>query len=229
MFKEIHFSEIASTHLYAREHLDELKESFTLITASKQTAGIGRKGDTWISMGDNLLATFVFPAPKLDIQNLGQLLAYSSIKILERFALEPLFKWPNDILLNYRKVAGILTDIQDDMCILSIGLNVNMEKGALDLIPNLATSLSNELRHPVSLAKLKQDLNKQFYNDLTIFNESGFKTFYPIFRTKLAFIGKMAKCVSGIGKIDSLSVDGRLILKTDTKNLMISESSIEIL
>jgi BirA family biotin operon repressor/biotin-[acetyl-CoA-carboxylase] ligase len=229
MFKELHFSEIDSTHLYAKKHLEELFNAYTLITASRQTSGIGRKGDAWISRGENLLATFVFPLPKHDIQNLGQLLAFSVIKILEKFALEPKFKWPNDILINYRKVAGILTEVHEQMVILSIGLNVNMDKDILDDIKTPATSLSNELRHVQSLKSLKSEVNKKFFSDLEQFKISGFKPFYPAFHAKLAFIGKIAKCSQGIGKIDSLLPDGRLLLKNESRDIIVSESSIEII
>ena len=228
MFKELHFSEIDSTHLYAKTHLNELSDTYTLITATKQTSGFGRKGDAWISRGENLLATFVFPAPKQDIQNLGQLLAYSVIKILENLALEPKFKWPNDILISYRKVAGILTEVHDQMVILSIGLNVNIEKDILDDIGSPATSLSNELRHTQSVKNLKLEINKRFFSDLREFENSGFKPFFPAFHAKLAFVGKMAKCSQGMGKIDSLLPDGRLVLKNESSDIIVSESSIEI-
>ena len=163
MFKEIHFPKIDSTHLYALEHLKEYAGQFVFISASEQTGGIGRKGDPWLGSGDNLLGTFIFPMPLKSPSNLAQLLAYSAIKTLEKLALVPSFKWPNDILLSHKKVAGVMADIKDGTALLSIGMNVNMGKSDLDKIDIPATSLSVELHHTVSVQALKEALLKQFF------------------------------------------------------------------
>ena len=113
MFKEIHFSQLPSTHKFALEHLKDYRDAFVFITADEQLQGIGRTGNPWISNGKNLLGTFVFPKPDKDLSNLAQLLSYSAIKILEKWALTPSFKWPNDILLSHKKVAGVMAEIKD--------------------------------------------------------------------------------------------------------------------
>lgn len=229
MFKEIHFHKIASTHLHALAHIKEFEGQFVFISAKVQTGGIGRKGDSWLSEGDNLLGTFVFPLPIKDTSNLAQLLACSVIKVLEKLAVAPLFKWPNDILISYKKVAGIMCDIKDSNAIVSIGLNVNMTKLELEKIDIPATSLSEEVRHPLSVASIKQDLLLQFFNDLTLFQTNGFEPFFTPFATKLAFRGKLANAGAIQGRIEALHRDGRLILNSSGTESLVSTSSLEII
>ncbi len=228
MFKEIHFPSIHSTHLYAIEHINEYLDNYIYLSADHQTDGIGRKGDAWVATGENLLGTFIFPLPEKDGSNLAQLLAFSAIKLLEKWALEPSFKWPNDILLSHKKVAGVMADIKDSTAIISIGMNVNMTKEDLDTINIPATSLQEELRHPLSLPLLKKNLLLQFANDLTIFQKSGFEPFFVPLATKLAFLGKIAKAGDFQGKIKGLNPDGRLILQTSDVTTLISDSSLVI-
>ncbi len=229
MFKEIHFPTLNSTHLYAISHVNDYQGSFVFVTTTHQTAGIGRKSDPWCSNGENLLGTFVFPLPEKSKPNLAQLLCYSAIKVLEKWALEPSFKWPNDILLSHKKIAGVMAEIKGESAIVSIGLNANMSKNDLDKIDIPATSLLEELRHPVSLITLKHDLSIQFFRDLTLFQTSGFEPFFSAFSSKLAFKGKLAKAGPHLGKIEGLHSDGRLILTSNHKQTLLSDSSIEII
>lgn len=229
MFKEIHFPKIPSTHLFAIEHIQEHKGSFVFISAKEQSQGVGRKGDPWIAKGNNLLGTFIFPLPPKDTSNLAQLLAYSTIKVLEKYALEPLFKWPNDILLSYKKVAGIMAEVKETTAIVSIGLNVNMTKSDLDTINIPATSLSEELRHPLPLLDLKQELLNHFFQDLQLFQTEGFTPFFQAFANKLAFLGKFAKADSLYGKIEGLHHDGRLIFQSEGRPILLSDNTLEII
>jgi len=229
MFKEIHFQEITSTHLYAIEHINEYVGSYVFLTADHQTAGIGRKGDAWVATGENLLGTFIFPLPTKDGANLAQLLAFSTIKLLEKLALEPSFKWPNDILLSHKKVAGVMADIKESTAIISIGINVNMAKKELDKIDIPATSLQEELRHPILLPSLKKDLLTQFTKDLSLFQTSGFEPFFVPLATKLAFIGKLAKVGKIEGNIKGLNRDGRLILQTSSSTNLVADNSLSII
>ncbi len=229
MIKEIHFPKIDSTHTYALHRFEEYLDECVCITADEQISGIGRKGDAWTSPKDNLFATFILPLPPKESENLAQLLAYSAIKVLEKFALVPTFKWPNDILLSHKKVAGVMADIKSQTAIVSIGMNVNMTKAALDQISIPATSLQEEVRHHVSLHSVKEDLLMQFSHDFLLFQEKGFAPFFAAFANKLAFIGKLAKIGLIKGRIEALNKDGRLIVNTNGTKELISSGSLEII
>ena len=158
------------------------------------------------------LGSFVLPTPERDLENLGQLLCHSAMHALEEFALVPLFKWPNDILLSYKKVGGVMADVRGDVSVVSLGLNVNMTKAELDSIDTPATSLSEELHAEISLHDVKQSVIKHFTKDLRVFEKEGFAPFFAPFSAKLAFLGKLARAGQTKGVMQGLTPDGRLLL-----------------
>lgn len=231
MFKEIHFPSLPSTHLYALENLETLKGQPVFIFADQQTHGIGRKGTPWLSEGGgNLLGTFVYSFAKpFEESHLGQLLCYSSMKMIEQEGLTPFFKWPNDLLLSYKKVGGVMADIRGMQTVISIGLNVNMPRAALDKIDTPSTSLAEEAHHLFDLPTLRKNLCTIFSEDIALFAEKGFSIFFEAFKAKLAFLHKMAKIGNITGEIVGIATDGRLILDTDKGKVLIASGSCEII
>lgn len=223
MFKKIHFSSIDSTHKWAVRSAPSLAGEKLLITADFQTGGVGRKGHPWISPpNQNLLATLVFPIEgNLPLHNLAQLLAFSAITVLKKLTFAPLFKWPNDLLLNYKKVAGVMVEIKSPLIIASIGLNVNMPAPALSLIDQSATSLLVE-KGPQDLSSLKDSLLTEFHSDLTLFQQEGFAPFFPSFSSHLAYLNTPVTINNIRGHITGLHPDGRLILQTQEGSLLLS-------
>jgi|JI9StandDraft_1071089.scaffolds.fasta_scaffold02040_6 BirA family biotin operon repressor/biotin-[acetyl-CoA-carboxylase] ligase len=230
MFTEVLLEKVDSTHLHAvREAEKGVKESL-FFYAHTQTHGVGRKGDGWIASGiENILGTFLFTLPQgLPLHNLGQLLAYAIITVLEKEGFVPLFKWPNDILLSYKKVSGILCTIKGDKAVVSYGLNVNMNRETLDLIPIKATSLFEESQRTFSLENLRQLISEAFTKDLRIFCAEGFTPFFPRLAKKLAFIEKTAVIEGEAGIIKGLSPDGRLIFERNGSSHLLASGSLEI-
>ena len=111
---QIDLETIDSTHLFAKKHLTEFPQNLiTCITAEEQTAGKGRYDRKWHSpKGSGLYTTFclVLPHRTQGIESLSQILSFSFAQVLQKKGLSPMFKWPNDILLDNRKVAGVLTE-----------------------------------------------------------------------------------------------------------------------
>ncbi|MCX8127102.1 MAG: biotin--[acetyl-CoA-carboxylase] ligase, partial [Dehalococcoidia bacterium] len=119
---------------------------------------------SWLSP-EGSLAMSVILRPK--IQHLPQLVMASSLAVVrtvkENCGLEARIKWPNDVLLNGRKVCGILTESelkggQVKFAIIGIGLNINMDPLAFPEIAAIATSLSAETGGPVSFEKVTAGL-----------------------------------------------------------------------
>ncbi len=95
---------------------------FTLVTADTQTGGRGRYGRQWISDRGNLFFSAVLP---LDTQSADFMPFAAGLAVVK--ALHPLpvqLKWPNDVLLNGRKIAGILLERTDNTLIIGIGINL---------------------------------------------------------------------------------------------------------
>lgn len=110
------------------------------IIAERQTAGKGRKGRTWINTDDALMMSVSIPVSKINsdklpmISHAASLAVFNSISQLVGFCVsdDTGIKWPNDILLNGKKVCGILSEIVFNTCeiphaIIGIGINVNAE------------------------------------------------------------------------------------------------------
>ena len=205
-----HFSTLDSTIQWAREHVSELdRDKITLVTADHQVAGIGSQGKKWLSPpNQNITASFCFflDGTRKDIMNLPQILQLTTAKVLEPMGFNPKIKWPNDLLVSEKKLAGVLCNTfkhQNQMCvILSIGLNVNSEKKTLERIDQPATSLLAEGGEMIDLESLTQAISTAFEEALTLFLKEGFSPFIEDFRKRLK-----------LKKGESINEDGSLNLK----------------
>ena len=146
-----YFDELPSTHLYIKENQDKL-ENGTVIIANKQTAGIGTHGRTWYTgSGDNIAMSMLFK-PECDLSSLNNITVdvAQSIKktIRNLYNIGLNIKYPNDLLLNGKKICGILTEINTisgkiNYLIISLGFNVNEICFDEETI-KIATSLKKE-------------------------------------------------------------------------------------
>jgi len=152
----IHLSNIDSTNNFAAKLLSEnLCQNGAVILADQQTQGKGQRGNVWLSeSGKNLLCSFVFKPDNLSVGKQTSLTWATSLSLLEtlrKFNIEAQIKWPNDIYVSGKKIAGILIENQLQgssihCSIIGIGLNVKQENfEGLN-----ATSLFNEIKesHP---------------------------------------------------------------------------------
>jgi BirA family biotin operon repressor/biotin-[acetyl-CoA-carboxylase] ligase len=106
----------------------------TVATADHQTGGRGRRGRSWVEEpGTSVLASVLLrpppdrPAPQLSL--VGGLAA--ALAVEEALALAAQIKWPNDVMVDRRKVAGVLAEARDDVVVLGIGINVNQTREQL--------------------------------------------------------------------------------------------------
>ena len=138
--KRYHFAVIDSTNKKAKELAETGCEHGTLVTAESQEAGIGRRGRSWSSEeGTGIYMSLVLrPEIKTECASSITLVAAISVAraIINLFkessqeAVFPQIKWPNDIVLNKKKVCGILTELsldgtKIDYIVIGIGINVS--------------------------------------------------------------------------------------------------------
>jgi BirA family transcriptional regulator, biotin operon repressor / biotin---[acetyl-CoA-carboxylase] ligase len=116
-----HLSSTTSTQAVARRLLAEGEADIgDVVTADSQTAGRGRFGRTWISPFGGLYATVICPAdPRIALKA-----GLSVIRILQAASIPASIKWPNDILVDGKKLAGILIETIDTCALVGLGLNV---------------------------------------------------------------------------------------------------------
>jgi BirA family transcriptional regulator, biotin operon repressor / biotin---[acetyl-CoA-carboxylase] ligase len=180
-----HFPVIDSTNTWAKRQAHRLPlDQISLITASQQTAGRGRLARRWHSpKAGNLYSTFFLTVGlnRIDLANIPQVLALSVASVLQTEGVKVRFKWPNDLLLDGKKVAGILTETvrlpRRYGVVVGLGLNVNMGTDELTQIDRPATSLAVATGREFSLGSLTHALLQQFSIDCQQFVDQGFRPF----------------------------------------------------
>jgi len=167
------FKQVDSTNSAAFRHGDEGEPSGSVFVSEYQTHGRGKWGRTWVSSpGKNLLFSLLL-RPNLKASQAGgitQLACRSVAKVLElKLKLKPTFKRPNDIMIQGRKVCGVLVEAKGrsngelEMLVVGVGLNVNAKTE--ELVPG-ATSLLEETGVKQSKSVLLIDLIKRLKRDL---------------------------------------------------------------
>lgn len=187
--KRIHFASIESTNTWAKDHFEMWStKGLTLVTASHQTKGRGQLGREWLSPeGMNLYASFCFwfPLDRMDMGNIPQVMMLSVCRLLEEKGLHPKIKWPNDLMLSEKKLAGVLceTIMEEEKrgVICGLGLNINMSDELLSQIDQPATSLKIEIGETVEIESFLESLVMNFAIDLERFVSEGFSNFLPFF------------------------------------------------
>jgi len=125
------FETLASTNQWALDNIRQLGHG-DVVRAIRQTSGRGRFDRKWFSPADRCLTISVVIKPKADndtfISTLGFSAALAVRSALERHSIDAMVKWPNDVVVNGRKIAGILIERESNTgaLVLGIGLNVNL-------------------------------------------------------------------------------------------------------
>jgi len=179
--KVIFFKELDSTNKYAKEYLKENPEADnTVILTSHQTDGTGRFNRKWFSSpGENLTFTLIKKF-KLDVDEVYKVNFYSSyilfITLKEIFENEVdmnfILKWPNDLLLNNKKVSGFLFEVKDINIkekTFIIGCGVNVNQTVFDnSIKEKTTSLKLNSEKEVSPEDILILYLKNFFGNISI-------------------------------------------------------------
>lgn len=144
----------ASTQrLLGREHAEG-----AVAVAEEQTEGRGRLGRSWFAPARTSILCSVLLEPSVEPARLPELSVVAGEAVAEAISretgLQPRIKLPNDVLLEGRKVAGILAEAREGRVILGVGVNVNLGPKQLPPLDKAATSLLAELGAPVSRAPL---------------------------------------------------------------------------
>lgn len=168
--KRYHFESIDSTNKRAKELAATGAMHGTLVTADAQYAGVGRRGRNWSSENEAGIYMSMLLRPEIEADKASMLTLVAALAveraIAETLQCQPMIKWPNDIVLNKKKVCGILTEMslkgtEIDYVVIGIGINVN-NKAFPDEIAQTASSLSLELDREIDRELLITEVWKQF-------------------------------------------------------------------
>ena len=234
---------VGSTNLMARELAVKGIKNGTVVIADTQDKGKGRNGKIWTSPKACNIYMSIILKPKFSPEaanGMTILAATAAAESIEEISsITPQIKWPNDILINSKKVSGILTEMSThnkviEYIIVGIGINVNLkEEDIYENIKNIATSLYIE-----RTKKLKQlNENNMFINrnNLIISFLNKFERYYETFlstglssilQTYQKYFGMIGKDVEINsenhkikGQVVGIDSKGALLLKTGENEL----------
>jgi len=221
------YPSLTSTMAAAKQETQLGAVEGTVIIADEQTAGRGRIKRVWLSpKGSIALSIILYPS----VVNLPSLIMLASLAVVHSIeavtGLRSQVKWPNDVLVNDRKVCGILIESSlrgniVDYAIIGIGVNVNLRLSDFPEIQSTATSLSAELGRDVSRLRVIRRLLVEVER-LYLALQAG-ESIYEEWRDSLVTLGRRVKVKSGKtvyeGIAESVARDGSLLLRHSNGNL----------
>ncbi|MFA9447063.1 biotin--[acetyl-CoA-carboxylase] ligase [Egicoccus sp. AB-alg6-2] len=160
-----HVEEVASTHDLALERLRSGVQPGLIVVADRQTAGRGRQGRTWLDGPDphaSLMLTATVSTPPVHPTLVPLAAGLATADALRRAGVTPLLKWPNDVLIDGRKAAGILVEQHrlrvGDVLLIGIGINVDWRGTERDGDQAAWTSIAEETGAEVDRGDLLADV-----------------------------------------------------------------------
>jgi len=227
------FPSTDSTNLRALEMAEQGCVDGTVLIAEEQTGGKGRLGRRWESpRGVNLYASLVLKPPiaPLAAPQLTFVAALAIVEaIVESTGLAAHAKWPNDVLINGRKVAGILSEMRAESdqvhyVILGVGVNLNMTAEQFpDELRYPATSLLLEAGRPVVRSDFVRCFLKRFERYYLDFLAEGFDAVRPAWDACCAMVGQRVRVEQQphtlTGVVVGLDGDGSLLIRDDLGKL----------
>lgn len=142
--KYYHLTQVESTNEYVKQMANDVPEG-TVVLADKQTMGRGRSGHDWYSPEGGLWMSVLLAHHESCLVSL--LAGVAICEVLEPYGIATGIKWPNDIMLNGKKIAGILCEVIDDKVVLGIGLNLNVRDFPDDLAGRASSVFAETRKH----------------------------------------------------------------------------------
>lgn len=237
-----YYPEVTSTNDLALAWARNGAEDGSLVLADTQTSGRGRDGRRWVTVPGTALALSLILQPTPDemplLPRFTALPALALISALEGLGVPAQIKWPNDVLVQGRKIAGVLVEAewqQDQISVLVVGLGVNVNNGAIPPASKLrfpATAVETEWGQKVD----RWDLLATILHGIQHYRAYlPSESFLMAWNKHLAFKGQEILFRLPTGKvitatIQSVCTDGRLNLMTEKgKSMMVTAGEIEMI
>ena len=200
-FSETFLKSIDSTQLYSKRTFHELpNNNWQIVVSETQTGGLGQYARKWHSPPNNLYATFTFPYPQSQLDTLPcvtQVAAVSVCQALESFNLRGQIKWKNDVLINKKKICGILAEAETigdkTLVYAGIGVNVNMTNEEAHNVNQPTTSLRIELEREVEKKVVYELIRDKLMMNIDDLLEKGFTQFLTYINVNSVAFGKIVR------------------------------------
>jgi BirA family biotin operon repressor/biotin-[acetyl-CoA-carboxylase] ligase len=222
-----------STNSLMMQKVNKAYPHASCLAANIQTAGRGRRGRRWVSdLGENLTFSFLwrFNQGAAMLSGLSLVVGIALIRTFKLIGInQALLKWPNDVLILqdkvYKKLAGILIELQGDMdgqslAVIGIGINLNLSKNQIKKIDQPAIDIQTLISETIDPNNLVAMIIKELARALSEFETDGFEKMKEEWTNAHAFYDKVISLTKGdgqtvTGKVVDLSNEGSLILQTN--------------
>ena len=238
----VYCKEVDSTNNYARQLAEQGAGHGTVVVAETQTAGKGRRGRGWVSPAGSAIYMSCILRPPIEPFQASALTLVAAMAVERAISgmldVRPLIKWPNDLIIEGRKICGILTEMSSDMdgihyVVVGIGINAN-QMTFPEEIQQVATSLAlasgKKVRRAALVAAIMNDLENYYQSfiktaDMSLLAES--------YNQKLVNCSKPVAVIepagTWMGRALGINAQGELMVEQEDgriKNVLSGEVSV---
>ncbi len=241
--KSIFFTrQVDSTNQWAKQLAKLGAEEGAVTIAETQTHGYGRLDREWVSPPGGLWFSVIL-RPKLQVGRISELVFVAGLAVAgalsESYDLAVKTKWPNDVLIDRRKVCGILTEMNTigetaNYAIVGIGVNANFDVSVFpENIAERATSLQSELGKKVKLENLLRTILERFENYYDLSVKYGYAQIIGEWKKSASFLNRLVEVRTQderlVGSALDVDEEGALILRLEdgaTRRVFVGDVSI---
>ncbi|MDD1717065.1 MAG: biotin--[acetyl-CoA-carboxylase] ligase [Methanoregulaceae archaeon] len=206
---------------------DAEKLNGMVIIAEEQTGGIGRMGRAWVSPLGGIWVTIVLK-PKIPIDHVFMVTMAGSVAVArairKEFDIGALIKWPNDVYIGDKKVAGLLLELSAESdtihyCLLGIGIDVNIQPSELLDMRHAVTSISAEVGHDVDRAAFLARILKEFEGRYLLIEGQEYDAIIREWKSLSCTLEQRVRCSTMRNNFEGDAIDidefGALIIRKD--------------
>jgi BirA family biotin operon repressor/biotin-[acetyl-CoA-carboxylase] ligase len=233
--------EIESTSSYLLGRLAEGQATPEVCLTEHQTGGRGRRGRQWLSSPfQNITMSISWryeTGPSL-LSGLSIAAGIAIVRALQSVGIEGVeLKWPNDVLFNDQKLAGILVDLRGEVdgpthIVIGVGLNVRLHEDASAAIDQAWTDLSSISRRPVDRNEIAAHLILELHKMLADFNTEGLNPYLQEWKMFHAFENRIVRIIQNdneiLGKVCGLDESGALQLDTGEEVIKVHSGEVSL-
>lgn len=182
----------------------------TVIMAEAQSAGRGRYKRTWVSHHGNLYVSFIYDSEERD-PRLSYMIAVAIAETLISFGIKPRIKWPNDILIDGKKVSGTLTEYAGRFVIIGIGINIKSN-------PTVENYETTKLDNYVKVDK--SDLLNKLMKNLDKWRRTDFPLVRARWMDLATGLNKTVKYRGETAELIGINENGALLLRNGSRYML---------
>lgn len=224
--KELHYFETVDSTNDMAKKMGFKAEEGTVVIAEMQESGRGRKGDRWVSPKGGIWLSVILKPGILPVHapRLTLMAGVAVVRTIRQFGADASIKWPNDVVIDGKKVCGILTEMDAEVdhigfVVIGIGINANVSVDELpEELREGSTSLSSINGENINRAAFVQALLRSLEAEYLRFKVEGFSKILEDWISLSDTIGRQVEVITPqkiiAGKATGITAEGALIVET---------------